>query len=150
MLSSAGVPSWTTGGSHTITHNTNIIDYSSDQIGTFCETTGDLADVYGTDYIPTLERSCDAIVKIKQSNTLNPKIIGIITDQNNFMSHGDVLCRVIDDIYNIGDLLVPDTTGLFGKGTQDEITICAVNQIHLPKVTARVPGNNEIVACFMS
>jgi hypothetical protein len=57
------------GGSQTITHKTNIINYDENQIGTFCETIGEVADVYGEDYTPTLDRATDAIVKVKQSTT---------------------------------------------------------------------------------
>jgi hypothetical protein len=50
------------GGSTTITHRTNIIGYTPQTIGCFCESTNELADVYGADYTPTLDRATDAIV----------------------------------------------------------------------------------------
>lgn len=40
-------------GNQTITHFTDIIDFNENQIGTFCETTGELANVYN--HQPTLE-----------------------------------------------------------------------------------------------
>jgi hypothetical protein len=136
-------------GSHTITHRINIVNYSPEQIGTFCETTGEISDVYGSGYVPTLERATDAIVKVKQCTSVNSKIMGIITKWNQFMTHGDGLCRVVDDTYTLGDILVPDETGLCRKASQEEALFCTINQIHLPRVSAKISDNAEIVAIFM-
>jgi hypothetical protein len=62
----------------TIIHKTNMVDYDGSKIGYFCETTGVLADVYGDEYAPTLERACDAIVKVRPSTTLNTRVLGVI------------------------------------------------------------------------
>jgi hypothetical protein len=152
-----GYPSWqspTTSPpgppqSQTITHRTNIVNYSPEQIGTFCETMGEISDVYGINYVPTLERATDAIVKVKQCTSVNSKIMGIITKWNQFMTHGDGLCRVVDDTYTLGDILVPDETGLCRKASQEEALFCTINQIHLPRVSAKISNNAEIVAIFM-
>jgi hypothetical protein len=114
-----------TSTSHTITHRTNRVGFESEQIGTFCESTGELADVYGTDYVPTLDRARDAIVKVRHSTSLNAKVLGIIIDDHTFASHGDVLCRVINTedwsiVYELGDVLVPDIQGLCRKSTHTE------------------------------
>jgi hypothetical protein len=55
-------------GSHTITHKTNIIDFTADQIGCFCETTGEIPDVYS--HPVGLDFPCDAICKVKHSSIL--------------------------------------------------------------------------------
>jgi hypothetical protein len=95
---STQLPVWHTpptsppGGNMTVTHKTNITDFDPAQIGTFCETTGELADVYGADYTPTLSRPCDAIVKVKQAKSLTSSVLGIISGPDTFASHGDVLC----------------------------------------------------------
>jgi hypothetical protein len=145
------------GSSQTVTHKTNIIGFTPDQIGTFCETTGELADVYdkdGVPYVPSLDRACDAICKVRHSTSLNDKVLGIITDSHTFMSHGDCLCRVINTVdwsivYELGDTLVPDIQGLCRKATHTERKFAANHQLHLPRITALFPGC-EFVAAFMS
>jgi hypothetical protein len=87
-----GIPSSWIGGSNTITHQTNIQNFDASKIGCYCESTGELADVYGEDFVPSLDRATDAIVKVKQSTTLNPAVLGIIVGPDTFASHGDVLC----------------------------------------------------------
>jgi hypothetical protein len=124
------------GGSTTITHRTNIINYHDEQIGTFCESVGEIADVYGVDYIPTLDRATDAIVKVKQSTTLNSKIVGVITKNNEMSTHGDALCRVVDDIYAIGDILTVHDSGLMKKADDNDRLFMLLNAIPRPKITA--------------
>jgi hypothetical protein len=136
------------GGSNTITHKTNIINYNENQIGTFCETTGEVADVYGIDYIPTLDRATDAIVRVKQSTTLNSKIIGIITKNDTFMSHGDVLCRVVLDTYSLGDILTADESGLMRKANEQDKLFMLMNSILMPKITALFL-DKDYCACFI-
>jgi hypothetical protein len=142
-----GQPIITT-ASQTITHATNFLNYDPSQIGTFCETTGELADVYGADYQATLARPCDAIVKVKQSTTLNSAVLGVIVGPDTFASHGDVLCLIIDGEYEIGQILVPDSSGLCRKATEQQMPYAAMYRIALPKITAIFPGK-EYVAAFM-
>ena len=155
---------WTAPPSQTITHRTNITDFAPEKLGCFCETTGELANVYGADYEPTLTRATDAITKVRPANALTNKIMGIITDERTIASHGDVLCVVVQNkltqnqdgtttdeqlLYNVGDLLVPDITGLCRVATKTERKFAMINQITLPRITAVFPGR-EFVACFMN
>jgi hypothetical protein len=132
----------------TITHKTNIQGFDPSQIGTFCETTGELADVYGADYEATLARPCDAIVRVKQSTALSSAVLGIIVGPDTFASHGDVLCVVVNGEYEIGQILVPDSSGLCKKATEQQMLFAAMYRINLPKITAIFPGK-EYVAAFM-
>jgi hypothetical protein len=119
-LTVSGTINGETIGSNTITHKTNIIGFTPEQIGCFCEFTGGQADVYshpiGLDY-PT-----NAICKMKLSTTLNSRILGIITSENKFANLGDVVCKVVYDNYSLGDWLVPSSDGLCRKATDDEST----------------------------
>jgi hypothetical protein len=149
---------WLTGevhdsGSHTIIHKTNIIGFKPEHIGCFCESTGELADIYGVDYIPTLDRATDAIMKVRHCKSFSPRIVGIITDYNQFANLGDMLCRVINDSefsihYEVGQLLYPDESGLCRIATHEEKLLCAIEQIRLPKITRTIP-DSEFVGCFM-
>jgi hypothetical protein len=142
--------------SHTITHRTNVLDFEPEQVGCFCESTGRLADVYdkdGVPYAPTLDRPCDAIVKVRHSISLNARVLGIITDDHTIASHGDVLCRVINTVdwsivYELGQVLVPDIQGLCRAATHTERKFAANHQIHLPRITALF-AECEFVAAFI-
>jgi hypothetical protein len=139
---------------HTLTHRTNIIDYTPQTIGCFCESTGEIADNYDVDgvpYTPTLDRACDAIVKIKPSTTLNSAILGIITDDHTFANSGDVLCVVVQSdatTYAVGDMLTPDSSGLCRKATDDERRYIKNHGLPRVRITALFPGK-EFVACFI-
>jgi hypothetical protein len=142
--------------SQTITHCTTIVGFEPEQIGTFCESTGELADVYdmdGVPYVPTLDRATDAICKVRHCKAFTPKIVGIITDYNQYASHGDILCRCVNDDqfsikYEVGDLLFPDETGLCRVATHEEKLLCAIDQVCLPKITWTMP-DSEFVGCFL-
>jgi hypothetical protein len=56
-------------GSNTITYKANIMAFKPEQIGCFCEFTGEIADVYS--HPIGLEYPTDAICKMKPSTTLN-------------------------------------------------------------------------------
>jgi hypothetical protein len=140
-------PTWM-GGSNTITHQTNIIDFDPSQIGTFCASTGELANVYGTDYVPTLERATDAICKVRATNMISSSVVGIITGPNTFASHGDVLCVVDEGSYNVGDIIVPSSTGLCRIATNDEKLLIAINGMPRVKITAIFP-EKDFVCCFI-
>jgi hypothetical protein len=140
----------TTDSSHTITHETNIIDFTPDRIGCFAQSTGELADVYGADFTPTLTRPCDAIVKVRPSTTLNTAILGIIVDDHTFASHGDVLATVIQGpTYEIGQLLVPDESGLCRIATEQEKRTITFEGLPRVRITGLVAGA-EFVLAFMS
>jgi hypothetical protein len=132
----------------TITHHTNIVDFDPSQIGTFAETTGELADVYGTGYKPTLSRACDAICRVKQSTALSARVLGIIVGADSFASHGDCLCTVVDAEYQLGDLLVPDSSGLCRKATEQECMYAAIHRVPLPRITTIFP-QQEFVGAFL-
>jgi hypothetical protein len=142
--------------SMTLTHHTNIVGFEPEQIGTFCESTGERADVYdkdGVPYVPTLDRATDAICKVRHSTSLNAKVLGIITDSHTFANSGDMLCRVINTedwsiVYEVGDVLVPDIQGLCRKATHTERKFAADHQLHLPRITALFT-ECEFVACFI-
>jgi hypothetical protein len=125
----------------TITHHTS----TDDLIGRFCETTGVIYDGYDK------VTSKDCITKQKLSTELNNKILGIITDKNEFASHGDVLVAVDKGEYQLGDLLVPTETGA-RVATNDEKLIIMVNGLPRVRITAitdpRIPEG--FVACFLS
>jgi hypothetical protein len=157
---------WLTGAVHenssqTITHKTNIINFKPEQIGCFCESTGEIADVYDevrddgsrADYVPTLDRATDAICKIKHTKSFSSRIVGIITDYDTFGSHGDVLCRVVNDSeysikYEVGQLLYPRETGLCRIATQEEALLAVISGVPLPKITW-TQSDLEFVGCFI-
>jgi hypothetical protein len=141
-------------GSQTITHYTNIMEFESSKIGCFAETTNELADVYNKDGVthePTLDRPCDAICKVRPSNTLNSKIIGIIADDHTIISHGDCLCVLIHDpsaLYEVGDILTVDVSGLCRKANEQDKLYMLMNRVPMPKITILFPGK-EFVGCFI-
>jgi hypothetical protein len=132
--------------SMTITHETDVTDYN---LGSFCETTGLIYSNYEKVGIT------DCITGVKVSTTLSVKILGIITDNNQFASHGDVLVKVVDGEYHLGDLLVPTENGA-RVATDDEKMFICLNG--LPKVRVmsitdnRIPkiDNQVCVAAFIS
>jgi hypothetical protein len=79
--------------SQTITRNTNINDYETLQIGCFCETAGQIADVYSHEI--GLEHATDVICKVKVSDHISSRVIGKIMASNCFASHGDVCDRAV-------------------------------------------------------
>jgi hypothetical protein len=133
--------------SQTVTHLTNILGFEPSQIGTFCETIGEIASLYNHEI--SMEYPRDAIVKVTHSTVLSPRILGIICGNSTFSSHGDCLCVVDDGDYTLGDLLVPSSTGLCRKASDEESVWSALHQIILPKITAILAGK-EFVACFLS
>jgi hypothetical protein len=140
-------------GSHTITHFTNIIDYDISRLGCFCETFGILADVYDKDgmpYVPTLDRPCDAICKVKPSSTLNNRILGIIVGPNTFANLGDCLCVVkLGPRYEVGDLLAPDISGVCRRATDDEKIIIMLNGLPRVRITGILPNDCQFVLAFI-
>ena len=131
-------------GSQTITHLTSSSE--SLVIGTFCETDGTIYDKFKDNVQPT-----DCICNIKQSTKLNKNIIGITvsTDPIKFATHGDVLIKVVNDTYNVGDILVPGQGGYGKKPTSDELMTCLLNKIPTAKITSLETGIDNEVACIM-
>jgi hypothetical protein len=136
-------------GSHTITHATNIIGFNSSQIGCACDNVGEVADVYGSDYMPSLERATDAITKIRVSQGLTAQFWGVITNNNEFSTHGDVVVRVVEDTYRIGNCLAPGPDGLFHRATNDENMFMLLNGCPRVRVAAPVADNAEIICAFI-
>ena len=126
-------------GSQTVTHRTNI----TGEIGTFCETNGGIYDGY--DKIG----ETDCICQVIQSTTLNSKIVGIITSENEFASHGDVLVKVVPGTYKLGDILVPDITGKARVATETELQYMMLHAIPRPKITSLDTKIESTVACFI-
>jgi hypothetical protein len=144
----------TTWQSTTITHLTNIIDYDDSKIGCFCETCGELADVYDKDgitFVPTLSRPCDAIVKVRHTNTLSTKLLGIIANSNTIITHGDCLAVVkLGPKYEIGQLLVPDIKGVCRIATEEDKRTIMFEGLPRVRITG-IPTNDEpFVLAFMS
>ena len=131
-------------GNMTITHKTDEIEHiDKDFIGTFCETNG---GIY-TGYNEISETDC--ICQVQQSNTLNPRIVGIITATNQFASHGDVLVKIVPGTYHLGDILCPDITGKARKATETELQYMMLYAIPRPKITSLDTKIEGTVACFI-
>ena len=127
------------GWSQTITHSTNV----SGEIGTFCEATGEIYDGY--DKID----NTDCICKVRSASVLSSKVVGIITRDNEFASHGDVLVKVIPGSYNIGDILAPAENGYGRKATNEELQFMLLNSLPMPKITSINTGIANTVATFI-
>jgi hypothetical protein len=123
----------------TIQHYTNI----TGEVGTFCETSGEIYDGY--DKIG----ETDCICQVKQSTTLNSKIVGIITSNDQFASHGDCLVKVVPGTYNLGDILAPDVSGKARLATKIELQFMTINAIPRPKITSLSTGIPDTVAVFL-
>ena len=112
--------------------------------GTFCETTGKIYDKY-KEIGPT-----DCICQVKQSTSLNKKIVGIITSEKDFASHGDVLVRVNSlEGLEVGDILIPDSTGFARKAAESELMFIMMYGIPLVKITSLETGIENMVATFI-
>jgi hypothetical protein len=149
---SSTVAAWNTitgAGSNTITHRTNIINYDSSMIGCACDTTGEISDVYGDKFIPSLERATDAITKVKISNNLSASFWGVIVSDDTFANVGDVIVRVVDGIYSPGDVLAPGAGGYFHKATDPEKYFINMQGCPRVKVAAKIADNAEIVCAFI-
>ena len=137
----------TTIGNATITHKTDEIQGLGEstlaEIGTFCETNG---GIY-TGYNEISETDC--ICQVIQSTTLNPKIVGIITSENQFASHGDVLVKIVPGTYHLGDILCPDITGKARIATETELQYMMLHAIPRPKITSLDTKIEGTVACFL-
>jgi hypothetical protein len=139
--------------SHTITHVTYVENESEDLTGTFCETNGGI-------YFESAEAIAagntthvgitDCICQVRQSTSLNSKIVGIITSNDQFASHGDVLVKVIDGVYTLGDILVPHSSGRARAATNEEKMFMALNAIPRPKIISLSTGLPNVVACFLT
>ena len=139
------------GGSQTVSHKTNV----SGEPGTFCETNGGIYDGYEK------ITNTDCICQVVQSYTLNSKIVGIITADDEFASHGDVLVKVVPGTYHLGDILCPDITGKARVATETELQYMMLHAIPRPKITSLEPLNSAqqtksadtkiegMVACFI-
>ena len=129
-------------GNETITHNTDDIT-GEFEIGTFCETNGGIYTGYQK--IDTT----DCICQVQQSNTLNPKIVGVITASNQFASHGDVLVKIVPGTYHLGDILCPDITGKARKATETELQYMMLHAIPRAKITSLDTKIEGTVAAFL-
>ena len=127
-------------GNETITHKTDEIQ---GEIGTFCETNG---GIY-TGYNEITETDC--ICQVQQSNTLNSKIVGIITDKDRFASHGDVLVKIVPGTYHLGDILCPDITGKARIATETELQYMMLHAIPRAKITSLDTKIEGTVAAFL-
>ena len=125
--------------SQTVTHRTNL----TGELGTFCEATGDIYDGY--------ERvdNTDCICQVRTATSLNKKIVGIICDDDTFASHGDVLVKVVDGNYEVGDILCPDENGYGRKATESELMYMMMYAIPRAKITSVDVGVEGYVACFL-
>ena len=127
------------GGSRTITHLTNL----SGEVGTFCEATGEIYDGY-----EKIDNT-DCICKVRTASSLSSKVVGIITGEKSFASHGDALVKVIPGSYNIGDILAPAENGYGRKATSDELQFMVLNSVPMVKITSINTGIANTVATFI-
>ena len=129
--------------SKTITHKTNIIG-ETQLPGTFCETTGKIYNGYEK------ITNTDCICQVQTATTLNKKIVGIITAEDTFASHGDVLVRVNSlEGLEIGDILAPDSNGFARKAGESELMYFMMHSIPMPKITCLETGIEGMVATFI-
>ena len=91
----------------------------------------------------------DCICQVQQSNSLNKKIVGIICSDTEFASHGDVLVKVAEGEYEIGDILCPDENGYGRKATDEELMFMMLHAIPRPKITSLDVPIEGYVACFI-
>lgn len=122
----------------TVIHTTNV----HGEIGTFCETTGELSDMW------VREDNTDCICQVKTSTSLNARILGIICKEDTFASHGDVLVKVVQDTYELGDILVPTENGYGRKATEEEELFMMRKAIPRPKITS-LNAPEGFVATFL-
>ena len=127
------------GGSQTITHYTNV----SGEIGTFCEATGEIYDGY-----EKIDNT-DCICKVRTASALSSIIVGIITRDNEFASHGDALVKVVPGSYKIGDILAPAENGYGRKATNEELQFMMLNSLPMVKITSINTGIANTVATFI-
>ena len=132
--------------SKTITHLTNVITDStntSSDIGLFCVATGEIYDGYSS------ITHTDCICKVRPTDTLSKSIVGIITAENTFATHGDCLVRISPDaVVEIGDILVPSPTGA-KKATNDDLIYMMSQAIPRPKITCLNTGIEGMVATIL-
>lgn len=130
--------------SFTVTHETGANEELI--VGTFCETDGTIYEKFKDNVQPD-----DCICNIKQSTSLNKNIIGVTvsTDPIKFATHGDVLIKVVNDTYNVGDILVPGQGGYGKKPSSDEIMSCILNRIPTAKIISLDTGIDNEVACIL-
>ena len=133
-------------GSQTVTHLTGTNNDNELIVGTFCETDGTIYDKFKDNIKPT-----DCICNIKQSTSMNKNIIGVTvsTDPIKFATHGDVLIKVVNDTYNVGDILVPGQGGYGKKPSSDELMSCLLNRIPTAKIISLDTGIDNEVACIL-
>ena len=124
----------------TVTHTTNVVG----EIGTFCESTGDIYDGY--EHVS----HTDCICKVRTSTSLNKRIVGIICSEDEFASHGDVYVRVNDiNGLEVGDILCPDENGYGKKADEAELMLMVLHAIPRPKITSLDTAFEGYVACFL-
>jgi hypothetical protein len=131
----------------TVTHTTDIDDFTDQSIGVFAETNGGIYTGYNHKYSPT-----DCICQVTPSTHLNSRIVGIITSSTQFASHGDALVRVFPSgTYSLGDLLIPDdkNPGYAKVASSEERLQIALEGIVRVKVTSLDTGIDNMVACFL-
>ena len=82
--------------------------------------------------------------------SINKKIVGIITSETQFASHGDVLVKVNDiSDCSVGDILCPDENGCGRVATDEELMFMTLHAIPRPKITSLNTGIDGMVACFI-
>jgi hypothetical protein len=129
--------------SMTVLHMTEI---TNPNIGRFCEATGHI-------WHETITIT-DCICTVELATSLTTRLVGIITSETQFASHGDVLVQVDDGSYCIGDLLVPTATGA-KVATEEEKLFIMINglpRVRVMSIGDAIPKINDkvCVACFMS
>ena len=60
-----------------------------------------------------------------------------------------MLIKVVNDTYNVGDILVPGQGGYGKKPSSDEIMSCILNRIPTAKIISLDTGIDNEVACIL-
>jgi len=161
-LTVTGVINGTLAGSQTITHKTKYIGTITP--GCFVESTGQIYREplkVGTTSIwnePTEEGQTGYYTEIETQSTLSPyencisivkqaegfttNIIGVCTEVIDhefckFATHGDCLIKCVSDTYHLGDIIIPSSSGGYGKkGSSMEIIDCMTKMVPRLKITS--------------
>jgi hypothetical protein len=125
----------------TITHKTDPI--TNPVLGCFCETTGEIYSGY------TAIGQTDCICRVRPVSALTKNIVGIITENDTFATHGDCLVRIAPgQKVELGDILVPTVNGA-RKATNEEMIFMMSHAIPRTKVVSVKTGIANMVATML-
>jgi len=79
---------------------------------------------------------------VKQAEGFTTNIIGVCTEVIDhefckFATHGDCLIKCVSDTYHLGDIIIPSSSGGYGKkGSSMEIIDCMTKMVPRLKITS--------------